>query len=90
MVTWGSLACRLKEMWPMTVSTVSIKPSTMALSCRRHGVKELSGWSLHDHPPEAHWLSTQGLAPHCQRQRPLRKKNAPHLRRPWRASLTSR
>lgn len=32
MVTWGSLVCRLEEMWFMTTSTVSIKPSTTALS----------------------------------------------------------
>lgn len=32
MATWGSLACRLEEMWFMTTSTVSIKPSTTVLS----------------------------------------------------------
>lgn len=32
MATWGSLACRLEEMWLMTTSTVSIKPSTTVLS----------------------------------------------------------
>lgn len=35
MATCGSLACRLEEMWLMTTSTVSIRPSTTALSWQR-------------------------------------------------------
>lgn len=56
MATWGSLACRLKDMWPMTVSTVSIKPSTTAPSCKRHDTKEgdvNTGLAQHVHPTEA-------------------------------------
>lgn len=37
MATCGSLACRLEEMWLMTTSTVSIRPSTTALSWQRQG-----------------------------------------------------
>lgn len=35
-VTWGSLDCRLDDIWPMTVSMVSTRPSVMALSCKQH------------------------------------------------------
>ena len=71
MVTWGSLACTLEEMWPMTVSTVSIKPSTTALSCKRHNVKELSKWNGHNCPLQTHSPSSRGPAPHWRRRCPL-------------------
>lgn len=62
MVTWGSLVTRLEEMWPMTVSTVSIKPTTIALSWKQHNTRKLRKQNLHSDHSEAYPPNTCSLA----------------------------